>query len=131
MSNWYVRLSRRRFWKGDYSSDKISAYQTLYKCLEVISQLSAPIAPFFSDRLYTDLNSVSKRSDALSVHLTDFPVAKDAFIDSDLEERMQLAQMISSLVLGLRKKVNIRVRQPLQKIWCRCLMRNSNINSRG
>ncbi|MFW5892524.1 MAG: DUF5915 domain-containing protein, partial [Bacteroidota bacterium] len=116
LSNWYVRLSRRRFWKGDYSSDKISAYQTLYKCLEVVSQLSAPIAPFFSDRLYTDLNSVSKRSDALSVHLTDFPVAKDAFIDSDLEERMQLAQMISSLVLGLRKKVNIRVRQPLQKI---------------
>ncbi len=116
LSNWYVRLSRRRFWKGDYSADKISAYQTLYKCLEVVSQLSAPIAPFFSDRLYTDLNNVTKRSDALSVHLTDFPLADDAFIDSDLEERMQLAQMISSLVLGLRKKVNIRVRQPLQKI---------------
>jgi isoleucyl-tRNA synthetase len=116
LSNWYVRLSRRRFWKGDYSSDKISAYQTLYKCLEVVSQLSAPVAPFFSDRLYTDLNSVSRRSDAVSVHLTDFPVANDSFIDSDLEERMQLAQMISSLVLGLRKKVNIRVRQPLQKI---------------
>ena len=116
LSNWYVRLCRRRFWKGDYSEDKISAYQTLYRCLEVVSQISAPIAPFFSDRLFTDLNKVSRRHDVDSVHLTDFPEANKAFIDRDLEERMQLAQKISSLVLGLRKKVNIRVRQPLQKV---------------
>lgn len=116
LSNWYVRLCRRRFWKGEYSEDKISAYQTLYRCLEVISQLTAPIAPFFSDRLFTDLNKVSGRFPVSSVHLTDFPVADPACIDADLEQRMQLAQQISSLVLGLRKKVNIRVRQPLQKI---------------
>ncbi len=116
LSNWYVRLCRRRFWKGDYTEDKISAYQTLYRCLEVVSQLSAPIAPFFSDRLFTDLNKVSQRSEHGSVHLTDFPSYDSKFIDRDLEERMQLAQKISSLVLGLRKKVNIRVRQPLQKI---------------
>jgi isoleucyl-tRNA synthetase len=116
LSNWYVRLCRRRFWKGEYTEDKISAYQTLYRCLEVISQLSAPIAPFFSDRLFTDLNKVTKRFKVDSVHLTDFPVADKSLIDKDLEERMQLAQTISSLVLGLRKKVNIRVRQPLQKI---------------
>jgi isoleucyl-tRNA synthetase len=116
LSNWYVRLCRRRFWKGDYTDDKISAYQTLYRCLEVISQISAPIAPFFSDRLFTDLNKVSLRFDVDSVHLTDFPKADESSIDRDLEERMQLAQKISSLVLGLRKKVNIRVRQPLQKI---------------
>lgn len=116
LSNWYVRLCRRRFWKGDYSQDKISAYQTLYRCLEVISQLSAPIAPFFSDRLFGDLNKVSGRQKLASVHLTDFPTAQESFIDPDLEERMQLAQKVSSLVLGLRKKVNIRVRQPLQKI---------------
>ena len=116
LSNWYVRLCRRRFWKGDYTEDKISAYQTLYRCLEVVSQLSAPIAPFFSDRLFTDLNKVSQRSVLGSVHLTDFPSYDSKFIDKDLEERMQLAQKISSLVLGLRKKVNIRVRQPLQKI---------------
>lgn len=116
LSNWYVRLCRRRFWKGDYTEDKISAYQTLYRCLEVVSQLSSPIAPFFSDRLFTDLNKVSRRSEHISVHLTDFPVYDAEFVDRDLEERMQLAQKISSLVLGLRKKVNIRVRQPLQKI---------------
>jgi isoleucyl-tRNA synthetase len=116
LSNWYVRLCRRRFWKGDYSQDKISAYQTLYRCLEVISQLAAPIAPFFADRLFSDLNSVTQRSPFNSVHLTDFPVCDQTNIDSDLEERMQLAQTLSSLVLGLRKKVNIRVRQPLQKI---------------
>ncbi|TVQ93300.1 MAG: isoleucine--tRNA ligase [Bacteroidetes bacterium] len=116
LSNWYVRLCRRRFWKGDYTEDKISAYQTLYRCLKVISQISAPIAPFFSDRLFTDLNRVTQRYDAESVHLTDFPEAQVTHIDRDLEERMQLAQNISSLVLGLRKKVNIRVRQPLQKI---------------
>jgi isoleucyl-tRNA synthetase len=116
LSNWYVRLCRRRFWKGEYTDDKISAYQTLYQCLEVISQLSAPIAPFFSDRLFNDLNNVSNRHQIASVHLTDFPKAQASVIDKDLEERMQLAQRISSLVLGLRKKVNIRVRQPLQKI---------------
>ncbi|MBW6478400.1 MAG: isoleucine--tRNA ligase [Bacteroidales bacterium] len=116
LSNWYVRLCRRRFWKGEYTEDKISAYQTLYRCLEAISQISAPIAPFFSDRLFTDLNKVSRRFDVDSVHLTDFPKADESYIDRDLEERMQLAQKISSLVLGLRKKVNIRVRQPLQKI---------------
>ncbi len=116
LSNWYVRLCRRRFWKGDYTEDKISAYQTLYRCIEVLSQISAPIAPFFSDRLFTDINKVSRRFDLYSVHLTDFPKADESYIDRDLEERMQLAQKISSLVLGLRKKVNIRVRQPLQKI---------------
>ena len=116
LSNWYVRLCRRRFWKGEYSQDKISAYQTLYSCLETISMLSAPIAPFFSDRLFIDLNSVTKRHDVISVHLTDFPVADQQWVDSDLEERMQLAQKISSMVLSLRKKTNIRVRQPLQKI---------------
>jgi isoleucyl-tRNA synthetase len=116
LSNWYVRLCRRRFWKGDYTEDKISAYQTLYRCLETLSMLSAPIAPFFSERLYTDLNRVSGRNPALSVHLTDFPKVDEGFIDSRLEERMQLAQRISSMALALRKKVNIRVRQPLQKI---------------
>lgn len=116
LSNWYVRLCRRRFWKGEYTQDKISAYQTLYRCLEVISMLSAPIAPFFSDRLFNDLNKVSGRYNAVSVHLVDFPTVDERMIDSDLEERMQLAQKISSMVLGLRKKVNIRVRQPLQKI---------------
>ena len=116
LSNWYVRLSRRRFWKGDYTADKISAFQTLYTCLEALSMLSAPIAPFFSERLFTDLNRVSGRNPAVSVHLTDFPAADERFIDTRLEERMQLAQQISSMVLALRKKVNIRVRQPLQKI---------------
>jgi len=116
LSNWYVRLCRRRFWKGDYSEDKISAYQTLYRCIEVISQLSAPIAPFFSDRIFTDLNGITGRHKVSSVHLTDFPVSDSVFVDEDLEQRMQLAQKISSLVLGLRKKVNIRVRQPLQKV---------------
>lgn len=116
LSNWYVRLCRRRFWKGDYTEDKISAYQTLYSCLESLSMLSAPIAPFFSERLYLDLNSVARRHAAVSVHLTDFPVSDPAMIDQELEERMQLAQKISSMVLALRKKVNIRVRQPLQKI---------------
>ncbi len=116
LSNWYVRLSRRRFWKGDYSHDKISAYQTLYKCLEVIARLMAPIAPFFSDRLFIDLNTVSNRKGAVSVHLTDFPVVAEEHIDALLEERMQLAQKISSMVLSLRKNKNIRVRQPLNKI---------------
>jgi isoleucyl-tRNA synthetase len=116
LSNWYVRLCRRRFWKGDYEHDKISAYQTLYECLEKITQLMAPVSPFFSDWLFSNLNRVSRRSSAVSIHHTDFPVVNDAAIDADLEERMQLAQDISSLVLSLRKKVNIKVRQPLQKI---------------
>ncbi len=116
LSNWYVRLCRRRFWKGDYTEDKVSAYQTLYRCLETLSMLSAPIAPFFSERLYTDLNRVSGRNPAMSVHLTDFPESDEHSVDPGLEERMQLAQRISSMVLALRKKVNIRVRQPLQKI---------------
>lgn len=116
LSNWYVRLCRRRFWKGEYTQDKISAYQTLYRCLEVIAMISAPIAPFFSDKLFTDLNKVSGRHQAQSVHLTDYPEADERLIDAGLEERMQLAQQISSMALALRKKVNIRVRQPLQKI---------------
>ncbi|MFO7874193.1 MAG: isoleucine--tRNA ligase [Bacteroidales bacterium] len=116
LSNWYVRLCRRRFWKGDYSEDKISAYQTLYRCLETLAMLSAPIAPFFSERLFCDLNAVSGRHNAESVHHTDYPAADGSLIDPELEERMQLAQKISSMVLALRKKVNIRVRQPLQKI---------------
>jgi len=116
LSNWYIRLSRRRFWKGEYTDDKIAAYQTLYKCLEIISQLASPIAPFFMDKLFNDLNSVSGRFPLKSVHLTDFPIADENVIDKHLEERMQLAQKISSMVLSLRKKVNIRVRQPLNKI---------------
>ena len=116
LSNWYVRLCRRRFWKGEYEYDKISAYQTLYECLEVISRLMAPISPFFSDWLFTNLNQVTRRINATSVHHADFPVANAAFIDQSLEERMQMAQDASSLILSLRKKVNIRVRQPLQKV---------------
>jgi len=116
LSNWYVRLCRRRFWKGDYSQDKIAAYQTLYRCMEVVAQLAAPIAPFFMDRLYSDLNSVTGRDRAESIHLSDFPVSDTFLIDKDLEERMELAQKISSMILSIRKKENIRVRQPLNKI---------------
>jgi isoleucyl-tRNA synthetase len=116
LSNWYVRLCRRRFWKGEYTEDKIAAYQTLYRCLEVIAQLASPIAPFFMERLFIDLNSATGRIQADSVHLTDFPVADESMIDLDLEERMELAQKISSMVLSLRKRSNIRVRQPLNKV---------------
>lgn len=116
LSNWYVRLSRRRFWKGDYSKDKISAYQTLYTCLETLSRIIAPIAPFYADRLFNDLNAVTGRESALSVHLTDYPVADVSKIDSALEQQMELAQKVSSMVLSLRKKSFLRVRQPLQKI---------------
>ncbi|WP_217603353.1 isoleucine--tRNA ligase [Chitinophaga sp. GbtcB8] len=116
LSNWYVRLCRRRFWKGEYEHDKISAYQTLYECLEKVAQLMAPVSPFFAEWLFGNLNKVGQRSTAASVHHTDFPVTVAEAIDNELEERMQLAQDISSLVLSLRKKVNIRVRQPLQKI---------------
>ena len=116
VSNWFVRLSRRRFWKGDYQQDKISAYQTLYTCIITIAKLAAPIAPFFMDRLYLDLNSVSKKEAFESVHLSKFPVYDESFIDSSLERKMGAAQTISSLVLSLRAKEKIKVRQPLQKI---------------
>ncbi len=116
LSNWYVRLCRRRFWKGEYAQDKIAAYQTLYKCLEVVAQLSSPIAPFYMDKLYTDLVAVSGKGNNTSVHLSEFPIANENAIDTDLEERMALAQKVSSMVLSLRKKENIKVRQPLQKI---------------
>ncbi len=116
LSNWFVRLSRRRFWKGDYGPDKISAYQTLYTCLETIAKLAAPVAPFFMDRLYGDLNTVTGRETSESVHLADFPVSDAAFIDPALERKMQKAQTISSLVLSLRAKEKIKVRQPLQRI---------------
>ena len=116
LSNWYVRLSRRRFWKGDYQQDKISAYQTLYTCMVTIAKIAAPIAPFFMDKLYLDLNAVSKKETFESIHLADFPVFKDSFIDKALERKMEDAQTISSLVLSLRAKEKIKVRQPLQKI---------------
>ncbi len=116
LSNWYVRLCRRRFWKGEYEQDKISAYQTLYECLEVVVRLMAPIAPFFSDSLFRNLNSVTGRFSETSVHHVLFPIPDPAAIDEALEQRMRLAQDISSLVLSLRKKVNIKVRQPLQRI---------------
>ena len=116
LSNWYVRLCRRRFWKGEYKEDKISAYQTLYTCLEVVAKLSAPVAPFFMDRLYRDLNGVTGKDKAESVHLTDYPESQAAYIDKQLESKMEKAQNISSLVLSLRKKEMIKVRQPLQKI---------------
>lgn len=116
LSNWYVRLCRRRFWKGEYETDKIAAYQTLYECLEQLAYMIAPISPFFADWLYQNLNNITHRNTATSIHLANFPKGDAAIIDKDLEERMQLAQDISSLVLSLRKKVNIKVRQPLQKI---------------
>jgi isoleucyl-tRNA synthetase len=116
LSNWYVRLCRRRFWKGEYEADKISAYQTLYECIETITRLMAPIAPFFCDAVFTNLNSVTNKIKGESVHLTEFPVAQVNAIDPVLEERMQLAQDITSLILSLRKKVSIKVRQPLQKV---------------
>lgn len=116
LSNWHVRLSRRRFWKGDYTSDKISAYQTLYTVLEKIAIISAPIAPFFMDRLYRDLNAVSQKSSLESVHLADYPMPDDSLIDSELEIRTQLAQTATSMILSLRKAAAIKVRQPLQKV---------------
>ena len=116
LSNWYVRLSRRRFWKGDYTKDKIAAYQTLYTCLETVAILMSPVAPFYSDSLFCDLNAVSGKWKVNSVHLADYPVSAEEHINKGLEERMELGQQISSMVLSLRKKVNIRVRQPLNKI---------------
>lgn len=116
LSNWYVRLCRRRFWKGEYTCDKISAYQTLYTCLETIARLAAPIAPFFCERLFDDLNSVSGRFAFGSVHAADFPQSNPALVDKELENRMQTAQKICSLVLSLRKRNNLKVRQPLSRI---------------
>ncbi|MBK5270503.1 MAG: isoleucine--tRNA ligase, partial [Bacteroidia bacterium] len=116
LSNWYVRLCRRRFWKGEYEQDKIAAYQTLYECLETIVRLVAPISPFFSDAVFQNLNAITNRFNAASVHHADFPITNVSVIDKSLEERMKLAQDASSLILSLRKKVNIKVRQPLQKV---------------
>ena len=116
LSNWYVRLCRRRFWKGEYEQDKICAYQTLYECLETVLKLIAPISPFFSDAIFSNLNAITGRLKVESIHHADFPIADEKVIDTLLEERMQLAQDASSLILSLRKKQNIRVRQPLQKV---------------
>jgi isoleucyl-tRNA synthetase len=127
LSNWYVRLSRRRFWKGEYEKDKICAFQTLYDCLDTISRLMAPISPFFADWLFTNLNRVSGRVNQISVHHTDFPVSDPSVVDKELEERMKMAQDLSSLILSIRKKVNIKVRQPLSRV----LIPVSNNSMRG
>lgn len=116
LSNWYVRLCRRRFWKGEYAQDKIAAYQTLYTCLETVAKLAAPVAPFFMDQLYKDLNATTNKESFESIHLANFPVSVENFVDKSLESRMQKAQTISSLVLSLRKKEMIKVRQPLQRV---------------
>jgi len=116
LSNWYVRLSRRRFWKGDFSEDKISAYQTLYQCLETLAVLTSPIAPFIAERLFLDLNNVTGKHKIESIHMMDMPVADESMVDKELEEKMQLAQKISSMVLSLRKRTKIKVRQPLARI---------------
>ena len=124
LSNWYVRLSRRRFWRSDSNTDKLSAYQTLYTCLVTIAKLMSPVAPFFAERLYTDLNSSTNKETFESVHLSNFPVYQTVLVNNALEERMQMAQDISSLVLSLRKKVGINVRQPLSKILLPILDKN-------
>ncbi|MDR2728521.1 MAG: isoleucine--tRNA ligase, partial [Chitinispirillales bacterium] len=116
LSNWYVRLNRKRYWGGDYDNNKIAAYQTLYQCLETVSRLAAPVAPFYSERLYIDLNNVTLKNRVLSAHLALFPEYDESLIDKTLEERMEIAQKVSSMTLGLRRKVNIKVRQPLSKI---------------
>ena len=116
LSNWYVRLNRKRFWGGGYNTDKVAAYQTLYTCLNTVAMLAAPIAPFFADQLFTDLNSVTSKFDVESIHLSLFPKANKELIDKDLEERMDIAQKLSSMVLSLRRKVSIKVRQPLSKM---------------
>ncbi|RYD88031.1 MAG: isoleucine--tRNA ligase, partial [Sphingobacteriales bacterium] len=116
LSNWYVRLNRKRFWKGEYNADKVAAYQTLYTCLNTIAKLAAPIAPFYTEQLYRDLNAVSGRETAESIHLSDFPKVDESAIDVALEERMKLAQQVSSLVHSLRKTHKIKVRQPLSRI---------------
>ena len=124
LSNWYVRLCRRRFWKGEYESDKIAAYQTLYTCLITVAKLSAPIAPFFMDKLYRDLTQSTQSENYESVHLAEFPVSVENFVDKSLESKMQKAQTVSSLVLSLRKKEMIKVRQPLQKVMIPILDEN-------
>jgi isoleucyl-tRNA synthetase len=116
LSNWFVRLSRRRYWGGSYDKDKISAYQTLYTCLNTVAKLSAPMVPFYADLLYSDLNKISGKETDQSVHLSDFPVADETLIDRDLEERMAIAQKASSMILSLRRKEKLKVRQPLAKI---------------
>src|SRR5690606_34823759 len=116
LSNWYVRLNRKRFWKGEYNEDKKAAYQTLYTCLATVARLSAPVAPFYMERLFLDLNGVSGKENCESVHLADFPVSNSSLIDLDLEKRMSLSQRISSLVHSLRKAHTLKVRQPLSKI---------------
>lgn len=116
LSNWYVRLNRKRYWGGEFDTDKLAAYQTLYSCLEAIASLAAPVAPFYMDKLFIDLNSVTGRHKAESVHLGEFPEFNEKLIDTALEKRMDIAQKISSMILGLRRKVNIKVRQPLNKI---------------
>ena len=130
LSNWYVRLCRRRFWKGEYEQDKICAYQTLYECLETLSLLIAPIAPFFADWLFLNLNEITERKPSTSVHHNDFPISDSTAINSQLETRMQIAQDASSLILSLRKKVNIKVRQPLQKVFIPALNRGMADNIR-
>jgi isoleucyl-tRNA synthetase len=124
LSNWYVRLSRRRFWRSDNSDDKLSAYQTLYTCLTTIAKLMSPIAPFFAERLYTDLNSITQKEAFESVHIAYFPEYHTDLVNVALEERMQMAQDISSLILSLRKKVNIKVRQPLSRVLLPILDKN-------
>ena len=116
LSNWYVRLCRRRFWKGEYEKDKIAAYQTLYECIETLVRLMAPISPFFSDTIFRNLNAITKRHQVESVHHVSFPKCNELVIEKVLEQRMQLAQEASSLVLSIRKKLNIKVRQPLQRV---------------
>ncbi len=116
LSNWFVRLSRKRYWGGEYSDDKISAYQTLYSCLETVAKFMAPISPFYADLLYTDLNNVTNKEAIQSVHLVDFPSFDSALIDKDLEEKMDIAQKASSMILALRRKEKLKVRQPLAKI---------------
>ena len=124
LSNWYVRLSRKRFWGGEYDTDKISAYQTLYTCLETVAKLAAPIAPFYMDQLYCDLNRVSGRESDTSVHLTLFPKYNENAINKELEERMDIAQKVSSMILGLRRREKLKVRQPLAKIIVPVLSEN-------
>jgi len=116
LSNWYVRLNRKRFWGGEFTQDKLSAYQTLYTCLETVAKLMAPISPFYADRLYTDLITATGRDNVVSIHLAEFPKYQEEMIDKELEARMQMAQDVTSMVLALRRKVNIKVRQPLQCI---------------
>ena len=114
LSNWYVRLNRKRFWGGEFTQDKLSAYQTLYTCLETVAKLMSPIAPFYADKLYMDLVTATGRDNVVSVHLAKFPEYNAEMIDRELEARMQMAQDVTSMVLALRRKVNIKVRQPLQ-----------------